>query len=64
MTVRPIKLAFAGFALGLLTQGLIVLVLSFVFDPNAVGDLFEKVFLPCQIALTIAWALTLRGRLR
>ena len=64
MTTRILKLAFAGFALGLLTLGLLALVFSVFFDPNLVGDFFEKAFFPSQIALTIAWALVVKNRLR
>ena len=64
MTTRILKLAFAGFALGLLTLGFLALVFSAFFDPNLVGDFFEKAFLPSQIALTIAWALAVKNRLR
>lgn len=67
MKIKPthlLKLVLAGFTLGLLTLGILALVFSAFFDPNLVGDFFEKAFLPCQIALTVAWVLAIRHRIR
>lgn len=64
MKAKWLKAVVAGFALALLTLGVLALLFSAIYDAATVGTFFEKVFLPCQVALTIAWALAVKNRMK
>jgi hypothetical protein len=62
---RLYKISIASLVLALATMVVGVVAFSFFYDINVLGDfLFLKVFLPCMVALALAWFPVVNARLK